>query len=278
MSVPPGLGWSPSPLPVAGLLALALVWARGRRALPPAAAAAGHPAAFAAGLAVTAVALVSPLDALAGILLTAHMVQHMLLILVAAPLLALGAPGVALLLALPPAWRRRVTQLRRTAPVAAVRVLAGAPVLIWALQVAAIWLWHLPALYGAALVSEPVHALEHASFLGTAWLFWRLVLPTGPRRGLSPGLRMLLVFVTALPTNLLGALLAFAPNPLYRDQSAGAAAWGLTALSDQQLAGVIMWVQADVLYLAVLCAVFLRWFASAGRDAVPAPSGAGGRG
>jgi len=257
---------------------LALAWLRGLRVLPGGLASRGHPAVFAAGLAATAVALVSPLDAVAGGLLVAHMVQHMLLILVAAPLLAAGAPGLALLLALPPWSRRRLARLRLSAPVAAARRLADAPVVAWSLHVAAIWLWHLPAVYGAALVSAPVHALEHASFLGTAWLFWRLVLSPDPRRRLAPGLRMLLVFVTALPTNLLGALLTFAPNPLYAGQSAAAARWGLTALSDQQLAGVVMWVPADVAYLAVLCGVFLRWFASAGQDAAPAPSGAPVRG
>ena len=264
MSVP----LAPSPAATAALLGFALLWARGRRALGARAAGLpGRPWAVVAGLVVTAAALLSPLDGLAALLLSAHMVQHLLLMLVAAPLLAAGAPGVTLLLALPHRWRRRLARWRRAALVAATLRLARSPVPVWAAHVAALWLWHLPGPYQAAAAGAPLHALEHASFLGTAWLLWRLVLgPAGQRRQ-APGVRLVLLFVTAMPMTLLGALLAFAPVPLYAGQSAAAASFGLSALQDQQLAGVLMAVPADFAFLGVLSAILLRWF---GRD--PAPS------
>jgi len=215
---------------------------------------------FAAGLLSVALALFSPLDRLGEDLFAAHMVQHLVLMLVAAPLVALGAPLLPMLWALSPRarraaggwWHRRLLA-RRT-----VGILAS-PAVAWALSVGSLVFWHLPGPYRAALQHDALHALEHASFLATSALFWWIVLrPDGYRR-LHPGLAVLYVFTAGLPNGLLGALLTFAGRPLYAGQSVGAALWGLTPLADQQLAGLIMWMPGGTVHLAAAAAFFVAW-------------------
>jgi cytochrome c oxidase assembly factor CtaG len=264
--------WTLEPAVVAGLAVLAVGYARGWVVLRHGGGRRGRALAFAGALAALTVALVSPLDALGQALFSAHMAQHMVLILVAAPLLVLGVPGLPLALALPPGWRRRLARWRARA-VRAARRASTQPLAAWALHVGVLWAWHLPGPYQAALTSPAVHALEHASFLGSAWLFWLLVLGAPPRRTVVGGLATLYVLVTALPSAALGALLTFAPAPLYPDQALGAAAWGLDPLLDQQLAGLVMWVPADLLYVAVAAALFARWLRGLERDS-PARPGA----
>lgn len=272
--------WEPAPLVVAGLVAAALVYARGLRTLrrkrgtdhgssvadSSAPVTRGQVWAFAGSLAAFAAALASPLDSLAEGLFSAHMIQHMLLILVAAPLLVLAAPGLPLLLAVPRRARGRLARWRQHPAVRAVWRTATVPLVAWGLHVAVLWGWHLPAAYQAALANPVVHIAEHVSFVATAWLLWLVVLahlrgrPVAGRAAAGPGWAVLLVFVTAMQGNALGAVLTLAPAPLYPEQVLGAPAWGLTALADQQLAGLIMWVPGDVLYLAVAVVLFRRWF------------------
>ena len=241
---------------LAGLAAAAAGYGRGwrrlRRGRRPASG--RRAAAFGAGLAVVAVALLPPLDALAGTLFAAHMAQHMLLVMVAAPLLVLGAPGLPLAVALTPAWRRRLARLRRHAAVASARRLLTRPAVAWGVHVAALWAWHLPGPYQAALASAPLHAAEHACFLGTAVVFWWVVLSAESRRRLAPGFAMLYLFAAALQGSALGAVLTFAPVPLYPLQT--------SSLADQQLAGLVMWVPADLVYLGTAGVLFMRWLAS----------------
>jgi len=271
--------WSLEPGVLLGLAVSAATYGLGLRRLwraRPGAPAGWRAVAFAAGLATVALALASPLDALSRVRFAAHMAQHMLLIMVAAPLLVLGAPGLPIMVALPPAWRRRLGRLRRHPAMAAGRRLLLRPMVAWALHVGALWAWHLPAPYQAALASDVVHAAEHASFLGTAGLFWWVVLSRDGRRGLAPGFAVLYLFAAALQGSALGALLTLAPAPLYPLQAAESASWGLPPLADQQLAGLIMWVPADLVYLGAAGAVFLRWLASleraSPRDAPAQPS------
>jgi putative membrane protein len=207
-------------------------------------------AAFAAGWLSLAAALISPLDALSGVLFSAHMLQHVLLILVAAPLLVLGAPPAALAWSVPRVWRRKFFGLGRSlAPLQAAGHLLALPLVAWGLHVLALWAWHAPGLYEAALSDERLHALEHLSFLGTALLFWwGLLQPMGGRE-IGLGLRLLSIFTMALQSGFLSALLTFSPQSWYPAQSSGAAAWGLTPLDDQQFAGVLMWVPAGMVYL-----------------------------
>jgi putative membrane protein len=223
-------------------------------------------AAFAAGVLALLVALASPLDALAEALFSAHMVQHLVLILVAAPLCVAGAPLLPALWALPPAARRRVGRWWRAHGAArAVGRALGAPGLVLALHTVALWFWHFPAPYQAALGSRPLHALEHASFFGTALLFWWIVLQPVGRRRASHGAALLLVGATLMQSGALGAVLLYARTPWYPAHGAGARAWGVTLLADQQLAGILMWVPAGFVYVAAAAWLMLRWLAADAR-------------
>ncbi len=201
---------------------------------------------FAAGWVVLALALVSPLHALGGALFSAHMAQHELLLAVAAPLLVLGRPGVATAWALPRRWRAPVG---RAAYAVARRCRAlAAPYGATAAHAAAIWLWHAPPVYGLALRSEVAHAAQHASFLGTALLFWWAVL--SPRGRRHPGAGVLALFLTTLHTGALGALLALGTRVLVPHYLTTTAPFGLSPLEDQQLAGLVMWVPGSAAYVA----------------------------
>src|SRR5206468_3429387 len=127
-------------------------------------------AAFACGWLALVVALVSPLDALSGALFAAHMVQHELLIVVAAPLVVLGAPAIALMWLLPPSPRKSVFEAIRRPAVLAAWAAITAPATAWLLHAVALWIWHLPELYEAALEDGYMHAAQHISFFGTAGL------------------------------------------------------------------------------------------------------------
>jgi putative membrane protein len=220
---------------------------------------------YAAGLAALALALLSPLHALGGALFWAHMSQHQVLILVAAPLIVLGAPHVAVAWALPRGWARAITHgVLRAPPILAVwRVLAH-PVGAWTVHGAAVWLWHVPSLYEATLTREWAHTLQHFSFFGTAALFWWSVVGAGARRG-RQGLAALLVFTTALHNGMLGALLTFARHPWYPAYGETAARWGLTGLEDQQLGGLIMWIPGGVVYLGFGLALLAGWIRASER-------------
>jgi putative membrane protein len=212
--------------------------------------------AFLAGWVTLAIALVSPLHRLGGALFSAHMVQHELLMVVAAPLLVLGRPIIPFLWALPISWRRLAGEWAGLAPVRGTWVLLTIPVVAWAVHALAIWLWHAPPLYQATLGNELVHAAQHVSFLGTGLLFWWALLHGREGRIGRPA-AVIYLFTTAMHTSLLGVLLTFSSRlwyPLYR---ATTMPWGLTPLEDQQLAGVIMWVPAGVAYL-----VAALWLAS----------------
>jgi putative membrane protein len=212
-------------------------------------------ASFAAGVVALFVALVSPLDALGGAVFSAHMVQHMVLMLVAAPLLVLGNPVVAVVWALPLTWRRTLGGWGRNPDVRGVWYVFSNPASAWLLHAAAIWVWHVPVLYEATLYSELVHLAQHASFFGTAMLFWWAALEMGRRRRQQYGISVLYVFTTMVHTSLLSALLTFSLvlwYPIYAD---GTAAWGLTPLEDQQLGGLLMWVPAGLIYLAIALAL-----------------------
>jgi putative membrane protein len=225
---------------------------------------------FAAGLLSVLVALVSPLDAMAGVLLSAHMVQHLLLLVVAAPLIVLGAPGLVIGQSLSPSWRARTHAWGRQPALHAARRILGHPLVAWLVSTAIVWSWHVPALYQAALEHPFVHALEHASMLAAAVLFWLVVFtPAGPRR-LARGADVVYVFTGALQGGALGALLVFAAQPIYPLYLGRTAAWGLTALQDQQLAGVIMWVPPFLIYLAVAGALFVSWLRATERESLRA--------
>jgi cytochrome c2 len=129
---------------------------------------------------------------------------------------------------------------------------------VFLLHAAALWAWHVPALYGAAIHSEAIHALEHTCFFVSAGLFWWGI--TRGRYGrLGYGAAVLYVFATAMHSGLLGAALTLAPHAWYPAHEATTAAWGLSPLEDQQLAGLIMWVPASVIFVAAGLYYFALW-------------------
>jgi putative membrane protein len=215
-------------------------------------------ACFAAGWMALAGALVSPLHALGGALFSAHMAQHEVLMALAAPLLVLGRPLVPFTFALPRGGRSTVGRWTKLGWIRGPWRAVSAPAPAWTLHAAALWLWHLPLLYGLALRSEAMHAVQHAAFLGTALLlWWALLRGRGGRMGYGAG--VLYLFTTAAHSGALGALLTFARSPWYPAYGATTAAWGLTALEDQQLAGLIMWVPAGASYLVAALWLFSEW-------------------
>jgi putative membrane protein len=217
-------------------------------------------ACFACGMLTVVASLLTPLHELGDRLFVAHMAQHVLLMTVAAPLLALAAGHAAALWALPRAARRPLAAL--AAPVRSLVRLDVATIL----HGLALWFWHAPAAYAAALALDGLHWLQHASLLGSALLFWQAVLG---RRGLAvPGAAIFAIFVTALHSGMLGVLLAFAPAPIYAGQSSGAHDWGLTVIEDQQLAGILMWVPAGLVYALAALGLAALWIrGSADRNA-----------
>lgn len=255
--------WSFDPAIVTGIALLAVAYAVGVRRLWSRGRGRGitlsQAACFAAGIGVLVLALVSPLDRLSASLFSAHMIQHLLLILVAAPLLVAGAAGTAIGLALPLPARRTVRAWEHHGWTRAATGVLTRPVPVLLLHITALYLWHLPVLYQAALGNDTIHALEHGCFFGTAWLFWWLVIDEKGRRKLGNGPAVLFVFLAGLASGALGALLTFAPTALYPLQALGARGWGLTPLQDQQLAGLIMWVPAGVVYVLTAAVLFLKW-------------------
>lgn len=262
------LGWTADPL-VLGMVGLSsAVYARGLVRLRRRAPASGglrwwEPWAFVLGQLTVLVALVSPLDALSDVLFSAHMGQHEVLMLVSAPLLVLSRPAIPFLFALDERPRAGLAGLlRRPGPRRAWRWLS-APLVVLVLHGVAVWVWHVPVLFEAALASEWVHAVQHACFFGTAALFW-WTLVMGRYGGLGYGVGVAWVFVTAMHTGLLGALATIARRPWYSN-SATAARYGLTPLEDQQLAGLLMWVPAGALLLVSALALCAAWLGQAER-------------
>ncbi|HEY2378499.1 MAG TPA: cytochrome c oxidase assembly protein [Gemmatimonadaceae bacterium] len=219
---------------------------------------------FAAGWLVAAVALLTPIHALAEQRFSVHMVQHELLMVVAAPLLVLGRPIVPMLWALPSNARRFVGRASRRDAMRAVSGFFTRPIVAFLVHGAAIWIWHAPPLYQATLTSDAMHALQHLSFFGTALLFWWTILHgdalSGRSRAMSFGVAVLLLFGTALHSGALGALLTFSRTlwyPAYASACQGACL--LTPLEDQQLAGLIMWIPAGFAYLVAALILFASW-------------------
>jgi len=215
-------------------------------------------AAFALGYSLLVIALAPPLDTLAGQLFSAHMVQHELLMLGAAPLLLLGKPLPVWLWALPRPWRRACGNVARSRLLAIPVQACQGPLIAWSQHLLVLWLWHVPALFQAALAHPLLHAVQHLVFLGSAMILWRVVFAR--RHGLwQAGTGTLTLFTTALHTGILGALLTFAPAPLYRlDANAENLPW-LSALEDQQLGGLIMWVPGGFVYIGALLILMSAW-------------------
>jgi len=255
--------WGFEPFVLLGLALSAWVYLRGvRRLWRSAEAGRGvrrwEACAYASGWFALFVALVSPLHPLGRVLFSAHMTQHEVLMLVAAPLLVLGRPVVALLWALPVGWAREVGAWGRAAWFQKPwRVLTN-PFAAWAVHAAALLAWHVPALFQATIDNEWVHTAQHLSFLLSALLFWWALIHG--REGLvGYGAAVLYLFTTSVYTGALGALITFASSVWYPAYAKSTQAWGLTPLEDQQLGGLIMWVPAGLVYVAAGLALLAGW-------------------
>jgi len=211
-----------------------------------------------AGLAVFWLTLASPVDALAnGYLFSAHMLQHLLLLLVVPPLILLGLPSAPVPESLQHGrWKGFNRMLRQPA----------AP---WALGVGGMWLWHVPALCNAAVTNEWIHRLQYVSLLLMGGAFWWPIIGPWLKQRLSPLTGIIYLFSACLACTVLGIVITFAPVevcsiymqpvdrlgilPLIQDQ------WGLTPAKDQQLGGLLMWVPACLIYFCGIFGLFARW-------------------
>jgi cytochrome c oxidase assembly factor CtaG len=259
--------WNFDPLVLIAVAGAAAAYAQGLRALGPRRRRWRRRSwAFGGGQVAVLAALVSPIDTHAGQLLSVHMVQHLLLVLVAAPLFVLGRPLVPVSLALSRRTRVWLRKAARTAPLAATGRIMCIPVVAWLLHVSVLWAWHAPGPYQAALGDPWLHALEHASFLGTAVLFWWVALADGAHRVLARGGDVLFVLAGWIQSGALGALFTFASAPIYPIYVSSAHLSVSASLHDQQVAGLVMWIPAGLVYLVAGTLLAARWLGSLERD------------
>jgi cytochrome c oxidase assembly factor CtaG len=261
--VPPDLAWRIAvaiPLLLAGFAYFRGLRRAWRRAGTGRGVSRGEALSFGAGFAALALMLALPLHAWGRLRFAPHMAEHELLTIVAAPLLAAGRPGVPYLLALSLSGRRWVGRWIINGGARRLWRALVHPGVAWALHGAALWLWHAPSLFEAALRSEAIHYLQHATLLTSALLFWASILPRrADTRTRVVGVFSL--FTTSMHSTLLGALLTLSPTVWYASYAIAAGPPGPSALEDQQLAGLIMWVPAGLVYVAAalaLCAAILR--------------------
>jgi putative membrane protein len=250
--------WSWDPLILLSVGVVAIVYARGlrriRRRTRRAAPDLWRAWAFGGGLAILIVALQSPISTYDNSLFSMHMLQHMLLVLGAAPLLLIGAPLLPLLWGLPNQERRGVGRLlSRNGPLHTLGHRITQPLVAEVLFLSTLACWHVPVLYDAAQGRSITHNLEHALLLGTAALFWwPLVPPTGASKRMSRGLGVVYLAAAAVEGTVIGALLTFSSEPLYTTYGLAPRITELSVLQDQQLAGLIMWVPSGLVYLSAI--------------------------
>ena len=272
--------WNIDALTIASLAGLSFVYLLGLSRLWRSAGSAhgvsrGQPVAFAAAIGSLVIALLSPLDAASDELQSAHMIQHMLIMMVAAPLFILGAPALVMLWALPRRWRTRLGRgLGRLGAWRPPWYFLWQPVLMCVLFALALWVWHLPALYEAALRSRAVHEVQHISFFVVSCLFWRVLLDPLSRLRMNVGAGVLYLFLTSLHATFLGVFMALSPRVWYGDYVGRTGAWNLTPLEDQQLAGLIMWMPACMIYAIIAAVMFALWVHRGDSDAAATLEGA----
>lgn len=218
---------------------------------------------FAAGWLTLVIALISPLHPLGEALFCAHMVQHELLMVVAAPLLVLSQPLIAFLWALPFEWRRTIGKWAKKPVIADAWRQLTDPLTAWIIHAAVLWGWHIPGPFQATLTSDLVHSAQHLSFLLSALLFWWALF----RGAHGYGIGVLYIFTTAVHTSILGVLLTFSPRLWYPAYATRTAAWGLSPLEDQQIGGLVMWVPAGIVYAITGLALFAMWLRDSGTRA-----------
>jgi cytochrome c oxidase assembly factor CtaG len=258
-SEPPGLPVARASVLVVAVLVYSLGWLRLRRLLP-------HfmsrwsLSAYLCGLLAVWVAVGSPLAPLGHALLSAHMVQHLLLSAVAAPLILLGAPVCPWLHGLPrPLVSRAVGPLLRSSPVTTLARVLGHPAVCWSVAMAVFIGWHAPSVFQLALRSERWHAVEHASFLGSGLLFWWPVVQPWPSRARWPRWSVpLYLFCATLPCDALSAFLAFSDRVVYPAYLSAPRHFGLSVLQDQEWAGAVMWLVVTMAYVMPAAVIMIK--------------------
>jgi putative membrane protein len=272
-TVAPGFwDWSLDP-PLVLVIAIAIVYELGdRRTTTPlrsGAARRRQSACFFGGLAVIAIALASPLDTLSQQLFWAHMTQHVLLLVVAPPLIVLARPWIRLWRGLGLAPRRALARglalSDRTSWLRATSRALGTPAVSFIAFSAVLLVWHVPALFDATLRSEPLHILEHTLFFTTALMFWKQVIDSPPLHARLGSLQRVAYLVGAMVVSwVLAIAIALAPHPLYSFYADEATRpGGISALTDQQLAAGIMWVPGSITFVIVIFVYVHRWLAAA---------------
>ncbi len=215
------------------------------------------------------VALISPIDPLSDALGSAHMAQHMLIMMLAAPLFVLGAPMLVMLWSLPGGMRRRLAVWGlRVGGWRGSRYLLWQPVLVWVIFGITLWVWHVPTLYEAALRSRWIHEVQHITFFVGACLYWRALVDPVSRWRTNRGAGIIYLFTTSLHAMVLGIFMTLAPEVWYADYVGRTEAWRISALEDQQIAGLIMWMPGCVTYVVVAAAMFVAWLRDDAADEV----------
>jgi len=206
---------------------------------------------FISGLVILIAALLSPIDRLSDYLAYVHMIQHTLLLMVAAPLFALASPGFYSFRQLPKSLKSGMRPLQKTWFQLTRAFPMKRMLVAWVAYALILWIWHIPYLYEAALKNSLVHDLQHLAFFISAYFFWRVVIDPFRKPGRNEGVAILYVFVASLHAMILGVLMTLAPSSWYPSYEKTAPLFGLTALEDQQIAGLIMWMPAGVSYVLV---------------------------
>ena len=265
--------WSISPWLVGWLLLVLAVYLRGFLPRMRRGASAFRPwraFAFAGGLLACFVALSSPLDTFGGYLLSVHMSQHLVLMMVVPPLILAGNPGIPLMMGLPESWRREwIEPMLASARIRRLFSRIVNPVVGWLAIFLVTWIWHLPGLYELGIVSETWHVIEHVCFLLAAFLFWWPVVQPYPSKAkMSPWLLLVYLLSADVQNTVFSAIFVFATEVIYPVYLATSPAFGADPLRDQALAGAIMWVAGSVAFLIPVGVIFTGLAASGAPAAV----------
>jgi putative membrane protein len=226
--------------------------------------------AFLLGIAAIALALLSPLDTLAEELGWVHMLQHMVLMTIAAPLVVYGWPARAVLWAVPRRIRKSklAGRLWRMLLGTRSRRLWSNPWLVLLIHTSVLWGWHIPLMYEAALTSPLIHDLEHISMFLAAVLLWQMVLVPMHGTTAQPAINAGVLFITSVAGMVLGVLMALSPYVWYPSYVGRTEYWGWTPMEDQQLAGTLMWVPACAVYAVVAIGMLAVWIAGLEKPAM----------
>jgi cytochrome c oxidase assembly factor CtaG len=251
--------WEFEPSVVGGCAVLLVLYAVAHRDDP------GRAGWFVAGVAAIFLALVSPLDVLSDTyLFSAHMAQHLMLVLVAPPLLIAGLSP------------RMIRRAMKTAAVGRIERVLGNAIVAWTIGMATLWIWHAPSLYNAALDDEDLHIVEHLCFLISATIYWWPIVSPAEELRMSAMPAVMYLATGAVANSVLAILLTFArPGlyPAYLDPPDPLgilpmvrAQWGLTPAADQQLGGLLMWIPGGMVFMGAVVWVIARWYAAGDRE------------